>query len=94
MTILMRLSAAILLLLVNTPYALAQSGGGAGMGGAPGKGGTQQSQEMMHQERMKEQQQGKDSPQGLSSSTKQEESGVMPQKSREEKEMERGKNGK
>jgi hypothetical protein len=49
---------------------------------------------MMHQERMKEQQEGKHSPQGLSSSTREEEAGVMPQKSREEKERERGKKGK
>jgi hypothetical protein len=95
MTFLSTLGLAAVLLLVNTPLCFAQSGsGGAGTGGASGKGGTQQSQEMMHQERMKGQQEGKDSPQGLSSSTKEEEAGAMPQKSREEKEKERGKKGK
>jgi hypothetical protein len=83
----------LLVLLASAPFGLAQSGSGGMSGGASGKGGTQQSQEMMHQERMKEQQEGKDSPQGLSSSTKQEEAGQMPQKSREEKERERGKKG-
>ena len=95
MTFLTTLGLAIVLLFVNTPLGFAQSGsGGAGTGGASGKGGTQQSQQMMHQERMKEQQEGKESPQGLSSSTKEEEAGVMTQKSREEKEKERGKKGK
>jgi hypothetical protein len=95
MTFLATLGLATVLLFVNTPFVFAQGeSGGAGTGGASGKGGTQQSQEMMHQERMKEQQQGKESPQGLSSSTKQEEAGQMPQKSREEKEKERGKKGK
>ena len=94
MTFLATLGIAIVLLFVNTPLGFSQSGSGGMSGGASGKGGTQQSQEMMHQERMKEQQQGKESPQGLSSSTKQEEAGQMPQKSREEKEKERGKKGK
>jgi hypothetical protein len=83
----------LLMLFVNAPVGFAQSGSGGMSGGASGKGGTQQSQEMMHQDRMKEQQEGKDSPQGLSSSTKQEEAGQMPQKSREEKARERGKKG-
>jgi hypothetical protein len=96
MTLLKTLGLATVLLFVNTSLGLAQTGsGGTGTGGgASGKGGTQQSQEMMHQERMKEQQEGKHSPQGLSSSTREEEAGVMPQKSREEKERERGKKGK
>lgn len=78
---------------VNVPQIYAQSGSGGTSGGASGKGGTQQSQEMMHKERMKEQQEGKQSPQGLSSSTREEEAGVMPQKSRQEKEREQGKKG-
>jgi hypothetical protein len=95
MTLLKTVGLATILLVVNTPLGFAQSGsGGTGTGGASGKGGTQQSQEMMHQERMKEQQEGKHAPQGLSSSTREEEAGVMPQKSREEKERERGKKGK
>ena len=93
MTRLTTLGVATVLLFTNTPLGFAQSGSGGMSGGASGKGGTQQSQEMMHQERMKEQQEGKESPQGLSSSTKQEEAGQMPQKSREEKERERGKKG-
>lgn len=84
----------MVMLFVHAPFGFAQSGSGGISGGASGKGGTQQSQEMMHQERMKEQQEGKESPQGLSSSTKQDEAAVMPQKSREEKERERGKKGK
>jgi hypothetical protein len=54
----------------------------------------QRSEEMMHQERMKEQHEGKELPQGLSSNTKQDVAGVMPQKSREEKEKERGNKSK
>jgi hypothetical protein len=94
MKLLTIIGVATVLLSVNMPLGFAQSGTGGTSGGASGKGGTQQAQQMMHEERMKEQKEGKQSPQGLSSSTREEEAGVMPQKSREEKERERAKKGK
>jgi hypothetical protein len=49
---------------------------------------------MIHQERIKEQKEDKHSPQGLSSSTREEEAGQMPQKGQEERERELEKKGK